>query len=307
MGHVAAELAVVGGAQGLFLAPDAGGRGVVGEGVEIVHSFVRGLVGRATLGRGIEPDVGGEGGVIDPQAGIGEPAGFHGRAFGVVEGVVEARQLLHDGIVGGEDFAGVDGVVDGPDAGLGAQVMVARHWGRIVGDPVVGAVIVHPHRCIGRAVRQGHAVAGIAAAEVGHEVCESCVGAVGVGGLAQTPRGVADPFEADQCPDHGGIFGALAADAAVGVGVGQQAIVGQIRREAAGLGAHGFDVADGVLHDGPQLQQTVVAAHQFALAHEGGERDAGFLAVEFHLGDGPVGAHPAQERVDPGKGFGRVA
>ena len=91
---------------------------------------------------------------------------------------------------------------------------------------MVRAAARHPHGRVGRAVFEDAAVAGKTAAEVGHEIVEGGLGALGVGDLTQAAGSVGDPLEAHQRPEDGGVLGAFAADAAVGVCIGQQPVVG---------------------------------------------------------------------------------
>ena len=116
--------------------------------------------------------------------------------------------------------------------------------------------------------------------------------------LTQAAGAFGGGLEPDQRPQWRRILGALAADAAVGKGVGHQAVVGRIRWQAVGLAAQRFNMGDGTLDHRPKLDEAVVVVDKLGLAHERGQRDACLLGMKGHLDNRAVVAHAAQQDVD---------
>ncbi len=276
VGHIADEGVALALGHMLF-APDEEGRGVIGEGIE-------GLDGLVAVTEP-EPGVGVEGAEVVPEA-IAEPAGIEDEAFGL--DIAEHGHISFDeGVIGGEDLAGENGVEEGPLSFLRGHAGVIEH---VDGEAIVaGGVFDH--------------VAFSSGAEGGVEVVVFFLPGVGLVGLFEPMCGVDSGFHASQGPIDVGVFRAFFSKAAVGETGGSKAAVGGIGFFGGGDIADRADEGEGAFEVGPNVGKPGLVAGEFGVACDGPEDDAGFFPVAVDEHEAAVAVLVLHEVADAVAGF----
>ena len=268
---------------------------MVGKRIKVIHRLL-GVVG-------VQKSFAVEHGGIAPQGVVAFPAGVLRNALSVVHAVQQGQQLLYDGIVGFEHFAGIDGLRQRPSAGLrvvGGAVQVQVRTVHAVLFQIFGRY--HALREVGNAILGDAMIPGHSGAEVVHQVVKLFPELL-MAFQIQPLAGFVSILQAEQHPFGGGVLGFGAIDAAVAEGGGEHAVGGVILAQSKGFSALIADEGQRPAQSGPHFFQTGVVVGQLTLTAQRSQRNAGFLLVVVEHHDAAVGAHTAQHRQHAREGF----